>query len=457
METKKIASDADVIDAISAGKQISDGNGLCVIPPRKDKSAAWVFSYTYDHRRLGLRLGIYPNVSIEHAREVASEYRDMLLNGVNPSDVRKSKKRIRACLEFVKEEFDIASVRPGSLEEVALAWYATKRKEWKSSTKSRIHGLLNNHILKHLGRASIAKVKSSEIYRICEHLQVDQGKVETGTRVLALFNRIFNFAVTRFDLPQHPFIDAKSDLARAIPRTRAAITDVRKLKQFCEDADACGGRFVTKVALRLMMLVFLRSSELRLANWSEFDLENGLWMVPLERMKRPMVGQKNQEDHLVPLATQACEMLGELYRVTGKTGKVFPGQGKRGYLSENTLNKMIRRMGYCTKVDMTCHGFRATARTILVEKLNWNKDDIERQLDHAVSDNNGAAYDRTKLKRNRMAMMQAWADYLDQLTSGLVDLSDEFPEFKPITETNPIIEKTPRQGRGRHSRPTSRR
>ena len=218
-------------------------------------------------------------------------------------------------------------------------------------------------------------------------------------------------------------------------RNFAAILDPKALGALLRAIDNYGGTFVVSCALRLAPLVMLRPGELRQAKWSEIDLDNGLWLIPSKRMKRTLAEKENGEDHLVPLPRQAVAILESLFPLTGRADFVFPsGRGGGRSMSANTLNVALKTMGYDTQEDMTAHGFRATARTMLVERLKWSSQYAEMQLAHSVPDANGTAYNRAEFEEDRQKMLQEWADYLDELRSGNVTSGQSLRDrFKPVT------------------------
>ena len=218
-----------------------------------------------------------------------------------------------------------------------------------------------------------------------------------------------------------PTRDLKDALRKPIVRHMAAITDPARLAELLRAIDGYHGSLVVCTALRLAPMLMLRPGELRFAQWAEIDLDTATWAIPAQRMKREKAGKLNGSPHLVPLPRQAVDLLRALHPLTGRGPYVF--RGERNYdraMSENTVNAALRRMGYSTKEDITGHGFRATARTILDERLGFDRAAIEAQLAHAVKDVNGRAYNRTEFVEQRRTMLQAWADYLDTLRQGKV-------------------------------------
>ncbi len=236
----------------------------------------------------------------------------------------------------------------------------------------------------------------------------------------SICGQVFRYAVATGRAERDCTADLRGTLTPVIPKHHAALTDPKDVAPFLRAIDDYSGSFIVKCALRLSSLVFLRPGELRLAEWTEFDLDAGEWNVPIERMKlkKRLKESRKGEKHLVPLARQAVGVLKELHKVTGSGKYLFPSMNTTlKPISDVTVNHAIRRMGY-EKGEMTAHGFRAMARTILEEVLHVQPEIIEHQLAHVVRDSLGRAYNRTTHLVARKKMMQTWADYLDNLKNG---------------------------------------
>ena len=223
-------------------------------------------------------------------------------------------------------------------------------------------------------------------------------------------------------------------MKRPVVKHFAAVTKPQPLAVLLRAIDTYSGSFVVRSALQLAPMLLLRPGELRQARWEEIDLDNGLFYVPSSRLKRTKAEKESGQPHFVPLAKQAVHILEELFRHTGHTGLVFPAEGRSGRcMSDNTLNAALRAMGY-TKDMATAHGFRATARTLIVEMLEYPESVVEMQLDHAVKDANGTAYNRTEFIQKRIQMMTDWANYLNDLKRGKNKIQHPaLPEFRPVT------------------------
>jgi integrase len=279
-------------------------------------------------------------------------------------------------------------------------------------------GILERHLFPRIGSEPLASILPKDILDAVRRVEA-RGNRETAHRTLSYASQVFRYGVATSVVTSDPTRDLRGALAPIVTTHRAAITEPEEVGALLRAIDGYGGTPSTAAALKLAPLVFVRPGELRGARWEEFDLDakEPLWSIPGKRMKM-------REDHMVPLSTQATAILKELRNVTGPDGLVFPGERSSVRpISDGTLNAALRRLGY-TKEQMTAHGFRAVARTLLDERLHVRLDFIEHQSAHAVRDANGRAYNRTTHLDERRKMMQAWADYLDKLraNSGVAPL-----------------------------------
>jgi integrase len=358
----------------------------------------WRFRYRFDGKHKSLSMGIYPDVSLAKARDRRDEARKLLADGIDPSRNRKAHKAARA---------DRAA---NSFEVVAREWFAKFKPNWVKAHSDKVIRRLERDMFPWIGGKPIAEVGAPELLECLRRVE-NRGTVETAHRALQSCGQIFRYAVATGRAPRDPTGDLRGALSTVKGTHLASITEPTAVGGLLRACDAYQGSFVTKCALRLAPLVFVRPGELRNAEWSEIDLERAEWNIPAERMKM-------REPHLVPLSTQAVAILRELQVVTGEARYVFPGARTNGRpMSDNAILAALRRMGFA-KDEMSGHGFRAMARTILDEVLGVRPDFIEHQLAHAVRDPNGRAYNRTAHLAERRKMMQQWADYLDKLKAG---------------------------------------
>ena len=374
-----------------------DGGGLYLeVAPSGGKW--WRFKYRFGGKEKRLSLGVYPDVGLKEARERRDEARKLLAGDIDPGENRKAKQAAQA---------DRAA---NSFEVVAREWFAKFGPTWSPSHGDRIIRRLERDIFPWIGGRPVADVTAPELLAVLRRIE-GRGAVETAHRAQQNCGQVFRYAIATGRAQRDPSGDLRGALQPVKEKHHAAITEPKAIGELLRAMDGYEGYFVTKCALRLAPLVFVRPGELRKAEWAEIDLDHAEWNIPAERMKM-------REPHLVPLSRQTVEILRELQALTGGGRYVFPGARTNGRpMSDNAILAALRRMGYA-KDEMSGHGFRAMARTILDEVLHVRPDYIEHQLAHAVRDPNGRAYNRTAHLAERRKMMQQWADYLDGLKSG---------------------------------------
>jgi len=259
-----------------------------------------------------------------------------------------------------------------------------------------------------LGDRPISEITAPDVLKVLRRIE-GRGTLDTAHRARSNCCQIFRYAIQDGRAAHNPVPDLRGALPPLQPGNFASITEPAKVAELLRAMDAFSGTFVVKAALLLSPLFFVRPGELRRAQWSEFNFEKAEWRYFVTKTK---------SDHLVPLAAQAVAILKDLHALTGHGSYVFPGRDPQMPMSDAAVNASLRRMGYDTKTEITGHGFRAMARTILHEELNQKPEVIEHQLAHQVPDALGSAYNRTKFLKERKAMMQLWADYLDRLKAG---------------------------------------
>lgn len=373
-----------------------DGLGLfMLVTPAGGR--LWRFKYRMYGKEKLLTLGAYPDVPLKLARERRDDARRQVAAGIDPASKKKAEKASHA----------------DTFEAIAREWLQQgKRKAMAEATQEKSRWLLEDLLFPYIGSKPIALITAPDVLAAVRRLEA-RGKHETAHRAAWKAGEVFRYAVATRRAERDPTRDLKGLLTPAKVKHRAAITSPALVGELLRAIDGYSGQPTSEAALKLAPLVFVRPGELRGARWEEIDLEGQepTWRIPGERMKM-------REDHVVPLATQAAAILKNLRPITGPKGLVFPGlsSGARP-ISENTFNSALRRLGY-TKDQMTAHGFRAIARTLLDEELHFKLDLIEHQQSHAVRDVNGRAYNRTTHLPERRKMMQEWADYLDKLKAG---------------------------------------
>jgi len=359
----------------------------------------WRLKYRYTDKEKRISLGTYPDTTLAKAREKRDEARRLLADGIDPAENKKAQKAARQ--ENAANSFEV----------LAREWHARQLAKWSPAQAKKVAGIFENNVYPWIGKRPIVELKPHEILATLRRME-DRGANETARRALQYCGMVFRYAVATGRANRDIAADLKGALAPVITKHRATIIDPSKIGDLLRTIDGYQGTLIVKCALKLAPLVFVRPGELRKATWTEIDLERAEWNIPAERMKM-------HEPHLVPLSNQAAAILRELHPLTGHGKFVFPGERSRDRpMSNNTLNAALRRLGYDTSSEITGHGFRAMARTILDEVLGIRPDFIEHQLAHAVRDPNGRAYNRTAHLAERKKMMQQWADYLDTLKAG---------------------------------------
>jgi integrase len=384
-------------------RKVADEKGLyLLVQPTGGK--LWRLKYRIDGKEKLLALGVYPDVGLKDARAARDEARRLLADGLDPSEHRKANKNARA------------DAVGNSFEAVAREWFTKLLPTWTPDHADKIIKRLERDVFPWIGGKPIADLNAPAVLTTIRRIEA-RGRLETAHRALQNCGQVFRYAVATGRAERDP----TGDLRGALPPTRekhmAAITEPAEVGALLRAIDAFRGTLIVQSALKLSALVFVRPGELRQAEWSEIDLDKGEWNIPAERMKG-WTRKGITTPHLVPLAPQAVAILRELQPLTGRGVHVFAGRDPKKPMSNAAVNAALRRMGYDTKTEMTGHGFRAMARTILHEELNVNRDVIEHQLAHAVPDALGTAYNRTKFIKERRTMMQRWADYLDKLKAG---------------------------------------
>lgn len=376
------------------GERYADGGGMYLRV--KEAGKYWRMDYRIHGKPKVLSLGVYPAVSLAKARQKREQARELLAEGRDPSAVKREQKLAAAVTAL------------NTFEAVGRQWLAKTSSKRKEITQQKVKTWLEKDVFPFIGAMPISSISSRDVLeRVVRKLEAREA-VDTAHRVKQLCGQIFRFATVSGLAERDVTTDLREALATKSSTHFAALTEPTKVGGLLRSIHAYTGHPATVAALKLAPLVFVRPGELRTAEWEEFNLRSAEWKIPGVRMKM-------KSDHIVPLSTQAIDILTRLQPITGHGRYVFPSirTGERP-MSENTLNAALRGMGYSAEVH-TAHGFRATARTILDEVLGERIDLIEHQLAHAVKDANGRAYNRTAHLQARREMMQRWSDYLDGL------------------------------------------
>jgi integrase len=383
-------------------RRLSDGRGMYLeIAPAGGRW--WRFKYRLAGKERRISLGVYPDVGLAEARDRREQARKQVAAGIDPAQQRRA------------EKIALVERSENTFEAIAREWFAMFSPKWVTTHSNKVIGRLEKDLVPWLGSRPIRDITAPEVLSVLRRIAA-RGADETARRALQDCGRVFRYAVATGRADRDPTRDLSGALA---PRTVVhlpSITEPKAVGALMRAIDDYQGTFVTRCALRLAPLVFTRPGELRQAEWAEFDLEKAEWRIPAERMKM-------REQHIVPLSSQAVAILRDLQPLTGRSKFVFPSVRTRlRPMSDNTVNAGLRRLGY-GKDEMTGHGFRSMASTLLNEQ-GWSRDAIERQLAHGERDAVRAAYNYAEHLPERRRMMQAWADYLQTLRVGVGDTAD---------------------------------
>ena len=391
-------TDAALKNAKPANKpyKLPAANGLYALV-HSNGSKYWRLDYRFDGKRKTLALGSYPIVGLKDARSRRDEARKQLAHGIDPGTVKKAQN------EAKQERL------ANSLEVIARRWLEGRKGVVEDAQLLKATARLQNDVFPWLGGKPIAEISAPEILVVLRRID-ERGARYTAHKVRGEMSMIFRFAI-REGVAQN---DPAKDLIGAIPPAKgkhfASITEPAKVGEMLRAFDGFKGTFPVQCALRLAPMLFVRPGELRKAEWAHIDLEKAEWRY---------IVSKTKTDHLVPLSKQAVVVLQSLKALTGDGRYLFPSARTiKRPMSDAAINAALRRLGYDTKTEITGHGFRAMARTILHEELHQKPEVIEHQLAHVVPDALGGAYNRTRFLKDRKAMMQLWADYLDKLKAG---------------------------------------
>jgi integrase len=390
-------SDTTIRTAKPAEKpyKLADEKGLfLLINPNGSKW--WRLKFRVNGTEKQLSLGTYPDVTLKKARADRDTARSMLAEGIDPSQQRKATKAARDTLAT------------NSFEVICREWLESKRSSVQEAQYTKALARLQNDVFPWIGGRPITEISAPEVLAVMRRIDA-RGARYTAHKVKSEISQCFRFAIATCRAERDPCPDLRGAIPPAKEQNFPSITDPKEVAELLRALDGFKGTFVVRCALLLAPLLFVRPGELRKAEWTGFDLEKAEWRYFVTKTKT---------EHLVPLSSQAVGILKELHALTGHGNHVFPGRDPQRPMSDAAINAALRRMGYDTKTEITGHGFRAMARTILHEELHQKPEVIEHQLAHKVGDALGNAYNRTKFLKERKAMMQIWADYLDKLKAG---------------------------------------
>lgn len=382
--------------------KLTDGDGM-VLLVHPNGSKYWRLRYRFDGKEKMLALGIYPEVTLADARARRDEARKQLANGIDPSDKKKTDK--------------IEQAETRTFKEVAIEWHATNKK-WSKDHSNRVLKTLEDNLFPSIGKCNIAELKTRDLLAPIKAVE-KSGRLEVASRLQQRTTAIMRYAVQSGLTDYNPAQEMAGAVATAKRQHRPAL-EISRTPELLHRIDTYTGRPLTRLAIEITLLTFIRSSELRFARWSEIDFETAMWTIPadrepLEGVKHSHRGSKMRTPHLVPLSRQALAVLEKIKRLNGNRDLIFVGDhDPRKPMSENTVNNALRVMGYDTKVEVCGHGFRTMACSSLIESGTWSKDAVERQMSHQERNSVRASYiHKAEHLDERRLMLQWWADFLD--------------------------------------------
>lgn len=375
--------------------KLADEKGLFLLV-NPNGSKWWRLKFRVGGKEKQLSFGTYPDVGLKEARGKRDDARKLLADGVDPSETRKAQKATRN------------DQMANSFEVIAREWLEGQKSVVTAGQYDKTLARLQNDVFPWLGAKPVTEISAPDVLSVIRRIDA-RGARYTAHRCRGQISQVMRYAIATGRAERDPCPDLRGAIPSAVSGNFASITDPAAVGEMLRAFDGFSGTFVVKCALEIAPRVFVRPGELRKAEWEKFDLDKAEWRYFVTKTKT---------EHLVPLASQVVTLLRDLRALTGHGRFVFPGRDPQKAMSEAAINAALRRMGYDTKTEITGHGFRAMARTILHEELHVKPEVIEHQLAHKVPDANGTAYNRTKFLKDRVAMMQLWADYLDKLKAG---------------------------------------
>jgi integrase len=426
MPAMNLLTDKAVTAAIRAatktGKaaRLNDGGGLR-LDVQPTGSGWWRVRYHFAGKEGMLSAGVYPEVSLSAARARAAEVRALVAAGTDPSEAKAAKAaELKARAEAARVVAE-GGAAPSTFEAVAREWLAVVHERKVSAghaERTRIR--FEQDAFPWIGTRPLADIEAPELLTVLRRVTA-RGAIETAHRLKDACGQVFRYGIASGHCQRNPAADLRDALPPVPTRHHAAITDPHRAGDLLRAMADYAGHPVTRAALELSALLFLRPGELRQLEWAWVSFDEATITIPGELMKRSKGDKLNGSPHLVPLAPQALAVLHDLHALTGRAGRgryLFPSlhTGER-CMSENTVNVALRRLGF-SREEATAHGFRAMARTLAAERLNIAPEVIEAQLAHAVPDALGRAYNRTQFVEQRRELMNRWADYLDRLRDG---------------------------------------
>ncbi len=368
-------------------------------------SKRWFWKYRKDGKEGRMALGSYPEVGPKKARELRDAAKAQKSEGIDPVQARKLEK-----LKNTRSTGD-------TFKAIALEWYAKQAPQWSESHAGRMLRQLERDLFPWIGERPIAEIHAMELLAALQKVE-ERGALETADRALMLARQVWEYWLPTADVQQRNITEGlKARLTPYRGKSFAAIVEPLRMGELLRAIKSYKGGPIVRTALQLAPMLYQRPGNLREMEWAELDLETGLWTIPSMKMKRTKLEKENGEAHVVPLPTQAVALLKAIQPLTGRGRYVFPGERSHDRpISDNSVRSGLYALGFGK--EQTWHGFRASARTMLVDELNLDPLAIEANLAHAVKDANGRSYNRTQYLKQRFELVQQWADYLDKLARG---------------------------------------
>ncbi len=378
--------------------KLSDERGMFLLV-NPNGSKYWRMSYRLDGKQKSLALGIYPHVSLKEAREGRDEAKKLIAADTDPNKVRKQAKITRKL------------ATANSFKVLSEEWLGKQAPKWSPDYSKRVRAQLENNVWPWLGKEPISAIKAPAILEVLRKIEA-RGACDMANRVRETVGQVMRYAVATGRAEYDPTPSLRGALTVHVTKHMASVTDPNRVGEILRMFDAFEGTHTVRCALLLAPLLFCRPGELRQMRWADINIEAGIWSLDASRMKM-------RQKHLAPLSKQAIALIEDMRPFSGQLEYVFPNaRDPKRPMSEAAINAALRRLGIDTQEELTGHGFRAMARTILRERLKFDAEIIECQLSHTKRGAHGEAYDRTKFIDERISMMQAWSDYLEDLKAG---------------------------------------
>lgn len=384
--------------------RLTDGEGLYLeVSPAGSKR--WFWKTYQDGKEGRMALGSYPKMGVKEARLARAAAKAKKADGVDPVQARKLEK-----LKNTRTNGD-------TFKAIALDWYAKQAPQWSDHHAKRVRAQLEKDLIPWIGERPIASIHAMELLEALKRIEA-RGALETADRTLTVAKQVWDYWLPTADVQQRNITEGlKARLTPYSGKNFAAILDPKRMGELMRAILSYQGGPIVRTALSLTPYLYQRPGNLRMMEWAELDLDAALWTIPSQKMKRTKAEKEKGQPHVVPLPTQAVQLLRDLHPLTGHGQFVFPGERSHDRpISDNTVRSALYSLGFGN--EQKPHGFRASARTMLVDELNMDWQVIEANLAHSVKDANGTSYNRTKYLAQRFEMIQTWADYLDKLARG---------------------------------------